>query len=217
MDLRDMKLETGGAMKIRNLSCARIACAVTTSLRRFFKQAPPKVLVAPRRGIFGQAVGVCLAALIIPGATHLRAIQPPDPTSPNLQSPYNPPYAAITYPAADPTTQSTTVFTPCTGNIFALVGVQPGQAVNVVIQYPTSQALQFVNLVAPDGGMVLPPDVPKLSVEAGVRQGWAEWVDASVSLDRFGASAPGEIVLDKFGFNVDNVVARATALLERVA
>jgi transketolase len=60
---------------------------------------------------------------------------------------------------------------------------------------------------------VLPAGVPKLSVEAGVRQGWAEWVDASVSLDRFGASAPGELVLEKLGFNVDNVVKHAKALL----
>src|SRR4051794_28083428 len=60
---------------------------------------------------------------------------------------------------------------------------------------------------------VLPAGVPKLSVEAGVKMGWAQWVDDSVSLDRFGASAPGAEVLDKLGFNVDNVVKRAKALL----
>ena len=38
-----------------------------------------------------------------------------------------------------------------------------------------------------------------------------------VGLDRFGASAPGGEVLERLGFNVDNVVARAAALLERVA
>jgi len=79
-------------------------------------------------------------------------------------SPYSPPYAAITYPAADPTSQSTTVFTPCPAKMFALVGLQPGQAVNVVVQYPTSQALQIVNLTAPDGGVILPPsaDTPTI-------------------------------------------------------
>jgi len=60
---------------------------------------------------------------------------------------------------------------------------------------------------------VLPPDVPKLSVEAGVGMGWAKWVDASVSLERFGASAPGEIVMEKLGFSAPNVVARAKDLL----
>ena len=67
---------------------------------------------------------------------------------------------------------------------------------------------------------VLPPDVKaRLSVEAGVALGWAKWVGdqgASISIEHFGASAPGPIVLDKFGFNVDNVVSHATALLARV-
>ena len=68
---------------------------------------------------------------------------------------------------------------------------------------------------------VLPPDVrARLSVEPGVELGWRRWVGDdgdSVSLEHFGASAPGTTVLEKFGFDVDNVVARAAALLERVA
>jgi transketolase len=60
---------------------------------------------------------------------------------------------------------------------------------------------------------VLPAGVPKLSVEAGVQEGWRRWVDACVSLERFGASAPGEVVLEKLGFSVENVVARAKDLL----
>jgi transketolase len=68
---------------------------------------------------------------------------------------------------------------------------------------------------------VLPPDVrARLSVEAGVSHGWKRWVGDfgdSVSLERFGASAPGTEVLERLGFTVDNVVAKATALLERVS
>ena len=64
---------------------------------------------------------------------------------------------------------------------------------------------------------VLPPSVPaRLAIEAGVALGWKRYVgDAgdSVSLDRFGASAPGETVLKELGFNVDNVVRRAKELL----
>ena len=66
---------------------------------------------------------------------------------------------------------------------------------------------------------VLPPEViARLSVEAGVAQGWERWVGDdgdSLALDRFGASAPGDIVMKELGYNVDNVVARATAVLER--
>ena len=68
---------------------------------------------------------------------------------------------------------------------------------------------------------VLPPDVKaRLSVEAGVALGWKEWVgDAgdSISIEHYGASAPGNTVLEKFGYTVDNVVARALALRTRVA
>ena len=64
---------------------------------------------------------------------------------------------------------------------------------------------------------VLPPALTaRLSIEAGSRHGWERWVGDrgdSIGLERFGASAPGEIVLKELGFNVENVVARAKALL----
>jgi transketolase len=67
---------------------------------------------------------------------------------------------------------------------------------------------------------VLPPEVKaRLSVEAGVALGWERWVGErgdSVALDRFGASAPGEIVLAELGYNVENVTSRALALMERI-
>jgi transketolase len=59
---------------------------------------------------------------------------------------------------------------------------------------------------------VLPPDVPKLAIEAGVTRGWRDYVGSSgdiIGLDRFGASAPGAVVMEKLGFNVQNVVSRA--------
>ena len=68
---------------------------------------------------------------------------------------------------------------------------------------------------------VLPPDSKaRLSVEAGVALGWERWVGDegdSVSIERFGASAPGTTVLERLGYTVENVVARAVALRERVA
>jgi transketolase len=65
---------------------------------------------------------------------------------------------------------------------------------------------------------VLPPSVTaRLAVEAGVRQGWDRYVGSTgdvICLDRFGASAPGDIALKNLGFNVDNVIERARALLQ---
>jgi len=60
---------------------------------------------------------------------------------------------------------------------------------------------------------VLPPGVPVLSVEAGATLGWERYADDSIGIDRFGASAPGDVVLDKLGINVDHVVRRARALV----
>ncbi|HEY5403716.1 MAG TPA: transketolase [Pyrinomonadaceae bacterium] len=64
---------------------------------------------------------------------------------------------------------------------------------------------------------VLPPSVPaRVAVEAGVAQGWDRYVGPSgaiVALDRFGASAPGDVALRELGFTVENVVKHAKALL----
>ena len=64
---------------------------------------------------------------------------------------------------------------------------------------------------------VLPKAVKKrLSVEAGITMGWCRYVGdegATIGIDHFGASAPGEVVLEKFGFTVDNIVTQAKALL----
>ena len=64
---------------------------------------------------------------------------------------------------------------------------------------------------------VLPPSMTaRLAIEAGVRQGWDRYVGPQgdvICLDRFGASAPGDVALKNLGFNVDNVVTRAKALL----
>ncbi len=60
---------------------------------------------------------------------------------------------------------------------------------------------------------VLPPGIPVLSVEAGSTFGWSRYADDSVGIDHFGASAPGAVAMEKFGFTVANVVERARALL----
>jgi transketolase len=64
---------------------------------------------------------------------------------------------------------------------------------------------------------VLPEDVPTMSVEAATTFGWERWADASVGIDRFGASAPGAVALAELGINPDHVVARARELLAEEA
>jgi transketolase len=60
---------------------------------------------------------------------------------------------------------------------------------------------------------ILPPDVPALAVEAGVRFGWERYADEVVSIDRFGASAPGDTVMRELGITPEHTVERALALL----
>jgi len=64
-----------------------------------------------------------------------------------------------------------------------------------------------------DRKLVLPPGVPVVSVEAGTTFGWSRWAQASVGIDRFGASGPGDVVLEKLGITAEHVVATAKDLL----
>jgi transketolase len=64
---------------------------------------------------------------------------------------------------------------------------------------------------------VLPPSLrARLAVEAGIAQGWERWVGdggAILSLEHYGASAPAKILFEKFGFTVENIMAKARELL----
>ena len=76
----------------------------------------------------------------------------------------------------------------------------------------------FEEQSAPYKASVLLPGVPKLAVEAGSPLGWWKFVGSDgdvIGLDRFGASAPGKIVLENLGFSAANVAARAKALVNR--
>jgi transketolase len=66
---------------------------------------------------------------------------------------------------------------------------------------------------------VLPPDVAaRVAVEAGISMGWERYAgngNPIISIDHFGASAPGGTVMEKFGFTVDNVVDKALEVLKK--
>jgi len=67
---------------------------------------------------------------------------------------------------------------------------------------------------------VLPPGIRKrLAVEAGISQGWREWVGDNgkiLAVDRYGASAPAAKIFQEFGFTVDNVIKLTENLLRSV-
>ena len=64
---------------------------------------------------------------------------------------------------------------------------------------------------------VLPPSTSaRLAIEAGISQGWHRYVGERgevLSVERFGASAPGDVLMHEYGFTVENVCERARALV----
>lgn len=63
---------------------------------------------------------------------------------------------------------------------------------------------------------VLPEGLPKIAVEAGVTLGWSRYTgseDNVLGINRFGASAPGDVMMEKYGFTVENLVAKVKSVL----
>jgi transketolase len=67
---------------------------------------------------------------------------------------------------------------------------------------------------------VFPPTVKaRVSIEAGVKQGWEKYVGPngdSISIEKFGASAPYQIIFENYGFTVENIIATADNVLKKV-
>lgn len=64
---------------------------------------------------------------------------------------------------------------------------------------------------------VLPAGVPVLTVEAGITLGWKKYIDGkgmSLGIDRFGASGPGPVLMEHFGFTPENIAAQALKVVE---
>ncbi|MDQ2692480.1 MAG: transketolase [Chloroflexota bacterium] len=62
---------------------------------------------------------------------------------------------------------------------------------------------------------VLPKHITaRLAVEAGATLGWERYAGAVIGIDHYGASAPYKVIFERFGFTVQNVVARAKQVLE---
>ncbi|MBN2570568.1 MAG: transketolase [Ignavibacteriales bacterium] len=66
---------------------------------------------------------------------------------------------------------------------------------------------------------VLPSNIKKrISIEAGIKQGWEKYVGEEgdfISIEKFGASAPSNILFEKYGFTVENIIRKAKDLLSK--
>ena len=65
---------------------------------------------------------------------------------------------------------------------------------------------------------LFPEGTPKIAIEAGATMGWYKYVGHNgvvIGLDRFGASAPGPIALEKLGISVAHVIEHAKKLVKK--
>jgi transketolase len=104
------------------------------------------------------------------------------------------------------------------GLIMSAAGRLAAEGVNVrVVSFPSWEL--FAAQPQDYQDQVFPPEIKKrLSVEAGVSYGWRRWVGDEgkiIGIDRFGESAPGGLVMEKFGFTVEHVIEEAMALLKK--
>ncbi len=62
---------------------------------------------------------------------------------------------------------------------------------------------------------VLPKRIQaRLAVEAGATLGWERYATSVIGINHYGASAPYKVIFEKFGFTVENIVAKAKGLLD---
>jgi transketolase len=84
-----------------------------------------------------------------------------------------------------------------------------------VVSMPSTE--MFAQQSADYRDTVLPSGPALLAIEAGVSLGWRSYVGpqiAVIAVDTFGASAPGPVVMEHYGFTVENVCARARAIVK---
>jgi transketolase len=101
--------------------------------------------------------------------------------------------------------------------ILTAAGNLAAEGINVrVISFPSWELFEQQDQSYRD--LVLPPEVKaRLAVEAGTPFGWERWVGDQgyiIGIEKFGASAPGNIVMQEYGFTVTNVIEKAMALVK---
>ena len=133
-----------------------------------------------------------------------------------------------TYPVNDGARKGAYVIKDCDGNPDAII-IATGSEVQAALEAEKQISLNIRVVSMPSWELfekqtkdyrdqVLPPKVTKrVAVEAGSTFGWQKWVGSEgevIGIDRFGASAPGNIVMDKLGINVERICDSVRRLVE---
>ena len=125
--------------------------------------------------------------------------------------------AAVAHGAAFVTTMNNPVATIVATGSEVHVAVEAAQLLNKesisvnVISMPSVD--RFSALTAAQQNALVPTSIPSISLEAGSTFGWSSITTHHIGIDRFGASAPGSVVMEKLGISAQNVVARVKEVL----
>ena len=89
-----------------------------------------------------------------------------------------------------------------------------GESIHVnVVTMPCIE--RYCSMSLPEQMAIVAPDIPSVSLEAGSTFGWAAITTHHIGIDRFGASAPGAVVMEKLGISAHNVASRVKDILSR--
>jgi len=87
-----------------------------------------------------------------------------------------------------------------------------------VVSFPSWELFEAQSDVYKES--VLPKSVKaRISIEAGVKQGWEKYLGdygEAISIEKFGASAPSEVLFKEYGFTIENILAAVQRVLSKV-
>jgi transketolase len=84
-----------------------------------------------------------------------------------------------------------------------------------VVSFPSWELFEKQSKEYQDS-VLIPTVKCRMAVEAGIKQGWEKWLGENgvmIGMSSYGASAPAEILYEKFGFSVENIVKHAMQML----
>jgi len=142
-----------------------------------------------------------------------------------------PTFDRTVYAAASGVQQGAYVMADLGDNSPKLILMASGSEVSLMAQAGTLLAAEGVNVrmvsfpswelfssqdKAYRDSVLLPGVHARLAIEAGVRQGWDRWVGdrgSVISIEKYGSSAPFQIIYEKYGFTIENVILQARSLI----
>ena len=87
--------------------------------------------------------------------------------------------------------------------------VATGSEVSLCIEYAEKNSVRVISMpsweLTNSDSLNIDTSIPSLSLEAGITLGWSRFADINIGIDRFGSSAPGNVVMNELGINIESI------------